>query len=83
MATIERTATYAAPGESDSPVDLKSRYDNFIGGHWVAPVRGEYADNLTPATGKPFTEVPRSSPRTSSSRSMRRTPRRTNGASAP
>ncbi len=61
MATIERAATYAAPGETDSPVDLKARYDNFIGGHWVAPVKGEYADNLTPATGKPFTEVPRSS----------------------
>ena len=61
MATIERAATYAAPGETDSPVDLKSRYDNFIGGHWVAPVKGEYADDLTPATGKPFTEVPRSS----------------------
>jgi aldehyde dehydrogenase len=61
MATIERAATYAAPGETGSPVDLKSRYDNFIGGHWVAPVKGEYADNLSPATGKPFTEVPRSS----------------------
>jgi len=61
MATIERAATYAAPGETGSPVDLKSRYDNFIGGHWVAPVKGMYAENLTPATGKPFTEVPRSS----------------------
>ena len=61
MATIERAATYAAPGESGSPVDLKTRYDNFIGGHWVAPVKGEYADNVTPATGRPFTEVPRSS----------------------
>ncbi len=60
MATIERMATYAAPGQHDSPVELKSRYDNFIGGHWVPPVHGEYADNLTPATGEPFTEVPRS-----------------------
>jgi len=60
MATIERAATYAAPGESGSPVELKSRYENFIGGHWVAPVKGEYADNVTPATGRPFTEVPRS-----------------------
>jgi aldehyde dehydrogenase len=60
MATIEQVATYAAPGESDSPVELKSRYENFIGGHWVAPIRGEYSQNLTPATGEPFTEVPRS-----------------------
>ena len=46
--------------EKDSPVELKSRYENFIGGHWVAPVNGEYSENLTPATGEPFTEVPRS-----------------------
>jgi len=60
MATIERVATYAAPGETDSPVELKSRYDNFIGGRWVAPVEGEYSENVSPATGEPFTEVPRS-----------------------
>ena len=60
MATIEKVATYAAPGRYDSPVELKSRYENFIGGHWVAPVHGDYAENLTPATGEPFTEVPRS-----------------------
>ena len=35
MATIEKVATYAAPGQHDSPVELKSRYENFIGGHWV------------------------------------------------
>ena len=58
MATIERTSTYAPPGEAGSPVDLKPRYDNFIGGHWIPPVQGRYADNLTPATGRPFTEVP-------------------------
>ncbi len=61
MATIEKVATYEAPGRSGSPVELKSRYDNFIGGHWIAPINGEYAENVTPATGEPFTEVPRSS----------------------
>ena len=55
MATIEKVATFAAPGHVDSPVELKSRYDNFIGGHWVAPVKGEYSENVTPATGEPFT----------------------------
>ena len=61
MATIEKVANFAAPGEFDSPVELKSRYENFIGGRWVAPLRDEYSANLTPATGEPFTEVPRSS----------------------
>ena len=60
MATIEKTATYEAPGQEGSPVELKPRYDNFIGGTWVAPVAGEYGENLTPVTGRPFTEVPRS-----------------------
>ena len=62
MATIEKVAVFSAPGHADSPVELKSRYDNFIGGHWVAPVKGEYSVNVTPATGEPFTEVPRSTP---------------------
>jgi aldehyde dehydrogenase len=61
MATIERS-TYAPPGEADSPVTLKARYENFIGGRWVAPTTGEYSENRTPATGEPFTEVPRSAP---------------------
>ena len=62
MATIEKLTTYAAPGEPGSVVELKPRYENFVGGHWVAPVKGEYSENVTPATGKPFTEVPRSTP---------------------
>src|SRR5664279_771395 len=62
MATIEKSALFSAPGQTDSPVELKSRYENFIGGHWVAPVEGEYSANVTPATGEPFTEVPRSTP---------------------
>ena len=60
MATIEKVATYEAPGQTGSPVDLKPRYDNFVGGHWVPPVKGEYVENLTPATGEAFTEVPKS-----------------------
>ena len=62
MATIEKVATYEAPGHTGSPVDLKPRYDNFVGGHWVPPVKGEYVENLTPATGEAFTEVPKSTP---------------------
>ena len=61
MSTIEST-TYAAPGEAGSPVELKARYDNFIGGEWVAPTTGEYRENLTPATGEPFCEVADSTP---------------------
>jgi aldehyde dehydrogenase len=62
MATIEKVAAFAAPGQPESPVELKARYENFIGGRWRAPVEGRYSENVTPATGEPFTEVPRSSP---------------------
>jgi aldehyde dehydrogenase len=62
MATIEKVASFAAPGELGSPVELKARYENFIGGKWVAPVKGGYSSNVTPSTGLPFTEVPRSTP---------------------
>ncbi|MGZ5332224.1 MAG: aldehyde dehydrogenase family protein [Solirubrobacterales bacterium] len=62
MATIEKPSTYAAPGEPGSPVELKEKYENFIGGGWVAPSNGEYRDNPSPATGKAFCKVADSSP---------------------
>ena len=60
MTIATKEFTYAPPGQAGSPVPLRERYDNFIGGRWIAPVKGQYVANLTPATGKPFTEVPRS-----------------------
>ncbi len=42
-------------------MSFQSRYDNWIGGQWVAPVKGgQYFENVTPVTGQPFTEVARS-----------------------
>ena len=55
-----KDAVFAAPGEPDSFVSLKPRYQNFIGGKWVPPVRGEYMQDISPVTGKPFCEVARS-----------------------
>ena len=56
MATVEATV-YAAPGESGSLVELQDRYENFIGGKWIAPTTGEYRENVTPSTGEGFCEV--------------------------
>src|SRR5471032_2909198 len=42
------------------PNPFKQRYDNYIGGKFVAPVKGEYFPNVTPITGLPFCEVARS-----------------------
>jgi aldehyde dehydrogenase len=39
---------------------FKKRYDNFIGGKFVAPVKGQYFANVSPIVGHPFTEIARS-----------------------
>src|SRR5438045_3056492 len=45
--------------ELKGQIALRSRYDNFIGGEWVAPVRGAYFDNPSPVTGKTVCAVAR------------------------
>jgi aldehyde dehydrogenase len=39
---------------------FKKRYENFVGGKWVAPVAGKYFSNPSPVTGATICEVPRS-----------------------
>ncbi|MBS1189536.1 MAG: aldehyde dehydrogenase [Rhodocyclaceae bacterium] len=51
---------YAAPGTAGAKIQYKARYDNFIGGKWVAPVKGEYFDVITPISGKAYTKAARS-----------------------
>ncbi len=51
---------YAYPGTADAKVAYKPHYDNFIGGKFVPPVKGEYFDVITPISGKPYTKAARS-----------------------
>ncbi|MCK6424933.1 MAG: aldehyde dehydrogenase [Burkholderiaceae bacterium] len=51
---------YALPNTAGAKVAYKARYDNFIGGRFVPPVKGEYFDVITPITGKPYTMAARS-----------------------
>ncbi len=51
---------YAKPGAPDSVVDVSPRYENFIGGKWLAPRDGQYSKNITPVTGEVICEVARS-----------------------
>lgn len=51
---------YASPNTDGAVVSFSERYDNFIGGDWVAPVDGAYFDNVSPVNGKPFCQVARS-----------------------
>jgi aldehyde dehydrogenase len=51
---------FSHPGTSGAPVEFKARYDNFIGGKFVAPVAGQYFDVITPISGKVYTQAARS-----------------------
>ena len=48
---------YAQPGHEGAKVEFKARYENWIGGEWVPPTKGQYFENVTPITGKQFTEA--------------------------
>ncbi len=51
---------YAAPGASGAKIAYKAKYENFIGGKWVAPTKGEYFDVITPISGTVYTKAARS-----------------------
>ncbi len=38
---------------------IKDKFENFIGGDWVAPVKGQYFDNISPVTGRRVCQVAR------------------------
>ncbi|MDL9978009.1 aldehyde dehydrogenase family protein [Microbacterium candidum] len=53
------SSVYAAPGERGSVAEYRTRYGHYIGGEFVEPIKGEYFEDITPVTGKPFCEVGR------------------------
>ncbi|MCF6262099.1 MAG: aldehyde dehydrogenase [Xanthomonadales bacterium] len=52
---------YAIPGTESSVVSFKECYGNYINGGWVAPIKGEYFQNISPVNGEVICEIPRSS----------------------
>ncbi|MDO4673968.1 aldehyde dehydrogenase family protein [Campylobacter sp.] len=42
----------------DSSIVFKSQYENFIGGKWVAPVKGQYIENKSSINGSVLCKVP-------------------------
>lgn len=53
--------TYVPPNQDGAIVKFRSRYENYIGGAWVPPAKGQYFEDISPVNGKPFCEVARSS----------------------
>jgi aldehyde dehydrogenase len=39
---------------------VNSKYENFIGGRWVAPLKGKYFTDYSPINGEPICEIARS-----------------------
>jgi aldehyde dehydrogenase len=51
---------YAHPNQPGAPLEFKAAYDNFIGGKFVKPRKGQYFDVITPISGKVYTRAARS-----------------------
>jgi aldehyde dehydrogenase len=51
---------YAAPGTPGAKIAYQAQYNNFIGGQWVVPVKGQYFDVISPVNGKVYTQAARS-----------------------
>lgn len=57
MATLVSPSSTVFPGTN---ISFKPKYDNFIGGEFVAPANGAYFDNISPINGQVFTQAARS-----------------------
>ncbi len=60
-ATMRESASFAAHLRTLAHrIPLRARYENFIGGKWVAPVKGAYFENISPTTGAVICQIARS-----------------------
>ncbi len=58
---IHESGSFAAHLKGlERTIPLRGRYENFIGGKWVAPVKGGYFDNISPTTGQVICQIARS-----------------------
>ncbi len=53
---------YIPPGRPGSIVEVAPRYENFIGGKWLAPTEGRYRVDVSPVDGSAIAEVASSTP---------------------
>lgn len=59
MDQIVKTPTQALEATGHK-ISIRKRYDNFIGGEWVAPAEGRYFENISPIDGGVICEIARS-----------------------
>lgn len=54
------TTTASAPSTQVKRPAFKEQYENFIGGQWIAPQKGQYFDNISPIDNSFISRVARS-----------------------
>src|SRR5271154_1339884 len=59
---VPKDWTYAPAPESTDIVQLRDRYDLFIGGEWVAPQDGEVFTTISPRDEEPLAQVAQAGP---------------------
>ncbi len=59
---VPKDWTYAPAPESTDIVELRERYDLFIGGEWVAPRDGEVFTTISPRDEEPLAQVAQAGP---------------------
>src|ERR1700687_1025849 len=58
---IRESASFTAHLKTvERKIPLRSRYENFIAGEWIAPVKGGYFENISPTTGQVICQIARS-----------------------
>lgn len=61
VSTMQLSASLAAHLKTlERKIPLRGRYENFIGGKWIAPTKGRYFDNISPTTGRVICQIARS-----------------------
>src|ERR1700685_2046413 len=60
-AVMCESASFAAHLKKlERKIPLRACYENFIGGQWLAPLKGGYFENVSPTTGQVICRIPRS-----------------------
>jgi aldehyde dehydrogenase len=61
VGSMHQSASFAEHLKTlERKIPLRARYENYIGGHWVAPAKSGYFDNISPITGQVICQVARS-----------------------
>ncbi|HTW78111.1 MAG TPA: aldehyde dehydrogenase family protein [Terracidiphilus sp.] len=62
VATVVSELTVHHALDTIHKVCARRKFENFIGGHWIAPIKGKYFTDYSPINGEPIAEIAKSTP---------------------